>query len=565
MSNQFWVRLGAAFMLLLALVSAVLAWRAAVIGYGPLPFWDQWERVTPAQEFLRLLEPHNEHRVVLPAFFFMLDGLLFGGKNIFLLVSIQVIQALHVALFIWLARRADVGGAYLTACGAFAAALLFCGAQVENFYWGFQVQFVLVFLLATASLATAAFSPPRIRYDALGFCLALGAAFTLSAGLLVAPAAAALCVLMRAGWRRTGVFACAALIAVMAYALGYEATPGHSDPVSSITHPVDVFYYALVYLGAPFGDAIAHGPLTELAPSLADPVAASKWVGALGLGALVLVAPLVLLGSRSRSGLVVLAVCGVLVCVAFLTALGRWQLGAHQAMASRYATPVMIYWAALYLLAAMELLPRFGRFHAVAAAGWMLAGLTALIVLVGNWPSWTALAASQGERMRIAESAVLVGVTDESVLTGVYPIAAKVMEQSVPMADAGLSVFGRREHAWLGRELPDLEPTFEAACIGAFDVLSAVGGEADQRRAQGWAWSTTRREPIDRLLLVDESGVVAGIAYGGRPRPDVQEVVAEVSDVRTGWIGHAYSNGQRLTAFAAPRGRDLRLCRIGER
>lgn len=565
MSSHFWARLTASFMILLAIVMVALTWRATIAGYGPLPFWDQWERVTPLQHLSRLFEAHNEHRIVLPTFFFVLDGLLFGGRNVFSLFVIQLIQAFHAILLIWLLRKGGVQGPHLTIGGALIVALLFSGAQIENFYWGFQVQFVAVFFLATLCLCVSVFAPSRIRYDILAAVLALGAAFSLSAGLLAAPAAALAAFLSGRGWRRVGVLAAAALFSAFIYFSGYEPNPGHSDPGSSLAHPVEVFYYALVYIGAPFGDAIAKGPLAEAWPTLADPVIASKYVGALGIGAFGFLAPVTVFKLKSRSGLVLAGICGVIVFAAVLTGLGRWQLGAQQAMASRYATPVLIFWSGLYSLVAVSALPFEFRFRKAVLLGWGAAGIAAVIVLAGNWRSWTDLAEAQGARLHQAESAVLVGVNDAQILTTIYPASERVLAQAYVLASARLSIFDREEFGWLGRSLSDLDVEWFEACVGSIDLKAAINGDQAQIRAEGWAWNWEARAAVGRVLLADEAGTIVGVGYGGRARPDVMDALDGVTALETGWLAHARSMNGVITVYAAPKGRGLRLCRIGER
>lgn len=564
MSNRVFVRLAAAFMLLMALIGLGLTWRAIMLGYGPLPFWDQWERVTPGQHISRIFQPHNEHRIILPTLFFILDSGVFAGRNLFLLISIQIIQAAHLALLIAFARRAGVTGPHLTLAGALGAILLFSGAQIENFYWGFQVQFVLVFLLASAGIATAVLAPSRLRYDLAAGALTLGAAISLSAGLLAAPVALAAALLAGAGLRRLAVLGGVLVLAGIGYAIGYESNPGHSDPIESLKHPVDVLYYVVVYLGAPFGDAIADGPLARAWPALADPVNASKWVGAMGLGAWLAFAPLILLTTGPRARIVLLAIAGFVLAAAGLTALGRWELGAQQAMASRYATPVLNFWTCLYFLFGSLCVTGRFRFRRAASLAWMLAGLAAAVMLLGNWRGWTDMAEAQGERLQLAETAVLVGVGDPAVLAGVYPAPARVIEQRSALSSQRLSIFGRKEYDWLGQAVENLDFAASTDCLGAFDVREAAGGEPVGLRVFGWAWDQAAARPVETLLIADSTGRIVGLAYGGRPRPDVLQASPDVDRLETGWFGHAGPAAGALTAYAViGQGAETRLCRIG--
>src|SRR5215813_12433280 len=61
-------------------VSALLL---ALEGYSALPFWDQWEFISPAAILGRFFEQHNEHRILLTRLITLLDQTAFGGRNLF--------------------------------------------------------------------------------------------------------------------------------------------------------------------------------------------------------------------------------------------------------------------------------------------------------------------------------------------------------------------------------------------------------------------------------------------------------------------------------------------------
>src|SRR5262249_47317494 len=101
-----------------------------------------------------LWQQHNEHRIFFPKLFYLADLYLAGGRNILLLVSIFVVQMLHLGLWGYLFRRyARLSGpAWRTALGV-AAFCLFNPNQVENFVWGFEITFVISGFAATGALA----------------------------------------------------------------------------------------------------------------------------------------------------------------------------------------------------------------------------------------------------------------------------------------------------------------------------------------------------------------------------------------------------------------------------
>lgn len=554
----------------LALVSLALTAQAVLSAWSPLPFWDQWERVTTGQLFANWFAPHNEHRIVVPSLFFMIDSSLFGGRNVFLLVSIWVIQAVHTALLIWLARRAGARGVSLLLMGGFITGLMFAGAQVENFYWGFQVQFVLVYLLATTCLAITVLAPIGWKGDAAAMIAGFAAAFTFSAGLVVLPAAATGAFLAGKGWRRTGILAAAAILAGLLYVTGLDMS-GPSSGGSNAQNLLNVVYYLLVYLGGPLGDAFARSGLSDIAPALRDRVQAAQFFGMAGLGLALLMVPATLLRGGTRTRLVLLLIAGVVVVAGLLTGFGRVEMGASQAMASRYATPVLLFWATLGALAwpLVRSIPsrnwREGGFIVLGAAF-----IGANWLLVENREEWLNLARAQGERSLRAETAILVGAPDRPVLAGVYPVPARVLEQARFLSENRLSVFASEEAGWLGTGVAEAgEIVADGRCTGSVDVRNALpalnGSHRGFVQLAGWAYDMEAGDSLRTYVIAGPDGRVRGLGRLVADRPDVTAAVSLVTRLRTGWTGHAQADAnETLTVYGVlDSGRERRLCRIG--
>lgn len=570
MNGEQLIRIIGVAIIMLAVVGFVITVQAVVLGYSPLPFWDQWERVTPGQHLAGLLTPHNEHRIFVPTLFFIVDTAVFGGRNVFNLFAIQIIQVLHAALLIIVARAAGVRGVALAPVAGLIAALLFSGAQIENFYWGFQVQFVIVYLLATATVAGAVMTRDNWRNDAAILAVGFAAAFSFSAGLLALPAAAVGSFLAGRGRRRTGALALGAVIAAVLYMSGLE-TSGHSDPVASLNHPVEVLYYMLVYLGAPFGDAFANSVFANYLPPLRDPIEAAQLIGSGGLAVAIALAAITLFRRGPKARIVLVIVLGIVIAAGFLTALGRWELGAQQAFASRYATPVLIFWAVIGALT-VSLARGLPRRAWRTAAGLVLpfSFLVAVLLLLGNRDAWMEIAQTQHDRTNGAVTAVLVGAPDSAALTGVYPWPDRVLEQRQALQSAALSVFAGEQAGWLGAQWTDIAPLApEGSCIGYVDARAPVSLEADASpgfvRLAGWAWVVGDGRSPMHLVTADAGGRVVGLGRRAIDRPDVANAVPDIDEVRTGWMAHAAATSDEpLTVYAiiaTPDGR--RACRLG--
>src|ERR1039458_2386320 len=129
-----------------------------MVSYSILPFEDGWAQIDVVangidlRSFSWFWHQHNEHRFVIPKIFLVVDLLFFHASQVFLLISILVVQLLHLTVLGWSMRvlgrwRGDL---WRTGVGV-AAFCLFCPSQWFNFVLGFQVNFVLLGLFVTVS------------------------------------------------------------------------------------------------------------------------------------------------------------------------------------------------------------------------------------------------------------------------------------------------------------------------------------------------------------------------------------------------------------------------------
>src|ERR1700736_1730721 len=77
-----------------------------ILLFQPLFFGDAWNAVDHYQLFINgdyelsyLFSQHNEHSIVVPRLIFLLDFLLFRGRNVVNIILIFIIQFSHIILF----------------------------------------------------------------------------------------------------------------------------------------------------------------------------------------------------------------------------------------------------------------------------------------------------------------------------------------------------------------------------------------------------------------------------------------------------------------------------------
>ena len=547
-----WAAAVLAVLAALAITADTTGW--IVRSYSPLPFWDQWDVVADVAKIKAgtfrvgdMIAQHGEHRIVFPRLIFYADHLLGRGQGLINLGAIAIVQLLHAVLLTRILGPLRRPG--LVAAAAAVVALLTFLGQWENLVWGFQVQFVAVYLLATggyALLARAVQARGGARRTAFAGCCAclIVAVFCMANGLAAAGLAVPLALALRAPRWMIGALAGLTALAAALYLRDYASVSDHSTLAYALAHPLDYLTYVASYAGNIAG-LLAHRPPTA---AFHAPLAAAPLL--LGVAGLSLAAGALIREARGRfadpTGAVLLAVMAFVMASAALTALGRLNFGVDQALAPRYQTSGAVFWAGqiIYWTRAAG----HGRARAAVAA--VAAALLGLLI-------WSQVRLgpeleSHGARMRAAEDSLLSRVRDDTAIGGVNFRPGEAWERAAILDRYNLSIFAKPEADWPGRELRTLTkiaPT--GACIGAFDTLSVPLTNAPANAVSaGWAWDLTHRSLPRRIVMTDARGIVVGFGHTGAKRPDVAAARPEVDSPAAGWTGFVQVDGGEVTAFA---------------
>jgi hypothetical protein len=219
------------------------------------------------------------------------------------------------------------------------------------------------------------------------------------------------------------------------------------------------------------------------------------------------------------------------VSVTFLTALGRLKFGAEQALSIRYASPMLLFWLSLAILGIVEVQHHRPNLRPIAT------GMTVLFLVGLVWAQSAFVRAGLASvsPRREARTALLANVDDPASLRVIYPNPDRPKALAAELRAQHLSVFADEWSTWLGTPLVDhIQLGDPTQCRGGIDQITRlpVSGRA-QWRASGWAWDNARREPPDRIVVVDDAGGVVGYALGGYP-PKLGSDVPKHS----GWRGY---------------------------
>jgi hypothetical protein len=146
---------------------------------------------------------------------------------------------------------------------------------------------------------------------------------------------------------------------------------------------------------------------------------------------------------------------------------------------------------------------------------------------------------------REAAPALLANVYDEAVFRKIYPDPSRVAQLARKLRAEHVAIFAEPWSDWLGTPLADHVKMVEAGqCRGQVDTVLAMPNSArGERRLLGWAVDLTR-QPVDRVVITDDAGKVAGYALGGfTADPNAPS--------NSGWHGYvAAPTSASLTIFA---------------
>jgi hypothetical protein len=574
--------LAAAFLALALWTVGITLWMER-IAYTALPWgdhWDHWRTVLADGYSLDMLfAQHNEHRILTARVLFWLDEHLFGATNTFVFAAILLVQGLH-ALLLWRlgARASGQAGAASVALAGLSLTMMFAAHQFSNFTWAFQVQFVLVFLLANVTFylllrdrdqaARAGGLPGAWFVGAVA--AAWATTFTMANGLVVWPLLLALAACLRAPRGRVAVLALNAAVAWALYLWDFHTPPHHGSMIDGLRQLPKSLAFTAAYVGSPVDATVtflglAAGPVVD-AWRVPLAVTAGTVGGLLALRHVVraIIDP----ASARGAQLALLSGLGFTLASALMTGLGRAPtFPLTEAMTSRYLTPALVFWACLAMLAWAEASAP-GEEGERPRAGWRFGStlLLLLIVFIGA-PQYPRLDHARGfvNYLNEAEAAMVANVYDKQ-LWGRYYYAPDTLPTVLDyFREHDLSVFRQDWTAWPGQRFASLfDDRSGAECLGSFDEVSPIASARPGFRFQGWAWDVREQQGAARVVFVDESGLVLGSTSVVQTRPDVVLALpATVPSPEVGWLGYAPStSASRVDAFLI-REDDRSGCKIG--
>ena len=541
-----------------------------VTTYSALPHWDEWalfdHLATGNATLSWLWAQHNEHRILVPKIFFLLDVYFFRGTQAFLLTSIFFVQLLQVALLsfsLWTPGGIR-GSAWRTGTGLIAYCIL-CPTQQENLIWGFQLQFVIPAAMATLAILTLLLYYRRLRpwLLALSIFAATLATWSLANGMLLWPLLLLAAILL--GMRRPILLVIALFAAtnIGLYLYRYHR-PGPPAEFPGLILAADrTLHYVAVYFGSTF---VRHS--SGWIPLLAG--TAGLWVAVA-----IIIRTLPQRGTSSLLQLELSLLMLLCIATAFITASGRLHLGLEQATASRYQTFALLFWCSLGLALLCEVskprVPRSvipsipqrsegqsrdllfsnslglgrGSSHNDQQPGFLKLNVFSAFLLLMMLGFATQvrlpLIDAQWRQLRLTRIslALLAGVHDPAVLADAYPDPQAVLRAAQYMKDNRLSIFASDLYAKLGQPFSDayrMRPATDCSgYISSTEVLPADDGEG--LRITGFAWDKLSNRPTRNLVAVTDDRIVGYGSSVSIPQ-DSSAATPESDPARFGWVAY---------------------------
>jgi hypothetical protein len=528
----------------------------AIIGgfrnYSPVPFWDMWNGTLQFYtninngDYSDWWAQHNEHRIILARILFWVDYRFFGGLSTFLIVANYILVGIAAYVF-WLFLREIEEGKPVSRreviFGMLLTSWLFLWSQENNLTVGFQSQFILAQLLPLCSLLWLAKSTKvGSRLDFIIACtFGVLSAGAMANGVLVLPLMFICSVFLRQGIARSSSLLALSAAVIALYFYNYHSPPNHGHLLTVlIENPIGFFHFILLYLGSPFYFLLGQGGVGKIGAVLSALllVTGSVWLASKHL-------------SNSRRSPIVLALLFFILYIggtAFGTAGGRLNFGLDMALASRYTTPSIMAFSALFIA-----LYESTRDTMKAAARKLL---IAIVIIVGLLMLGLQIKALKPMHDLLSEKdvaalALALDIKDDHYIESVlYPSSETAMNIARVAVQRHYSIFGGYPYLDLKQQIGKPFGTLSSKeCVGYLDFIEPIEGVSDYVRVNGWIFSATDEKSPTLVRLIGKDGLVVGFALTGTPRPDVADAIDKKAGL-SGFRGYLRSDatGMQITA-----------------
>jgi hypothetical protein len=520
-----------------------------------VPWQDQWvvlddlQRHAQGEHLWRIVwKPYWGHRLVIPRLLFFADAhwLSLASLNWLSLL----LQFVHIALLIalgWLLVRRKPFAFFLAAV-TLVLNLMLSPLQIENFVWGMQTMFPLVFVAASGAALALALSGPktRISWLVLAIGLALLSSWTMPNGILIWPVLILQSLYMRQRRGATATIAVLGLIVIATYLRHYTRPPELGmGVIGMLRHPLDAVLLLCLVTGAPLRLKV-HSEIVVGAIAMAVSaymflkVAAARakhpeWISALlAIVAFSFLSAVTIVAGRLTPNLL--------------------HIDAVDPIPGRYFTMVCLIWAAMGLLALAAYQGRKSDavwlcFYALLFGSLFFTHRIPQLTEAEDWSdAFTGIDA--------LGPAFILNVPDEQLLSLVWPSKPERDQRIAFMKQRRLAIFSEARANWPDKRISDLFGRLPIRCAGEIEKVVSVSPVS--ARIEGWAWEVQGSRAPDDVLITDPNGQVVGLARGGLRHGYFPGLFSEPAPVppphtrfrHSEWLGYVrYKEGDHPAQF----------------
>lgn len=540
-ASTLWTRLCAIILVLLGFATVTATAVIVVRSYSPYLFWDQWSEIAfwmglgGQHTIAAFWSQHNEHRIPILRLLCLADLKYFGGTNKSLLIEIFVIQCAHAVLLTWVAKKyGALNGAVVLSLAGFVTYCLFSPLQIEVFYWGFEVTFVLVGLAASACFACAV-AYPRIEpagwvrrnfIVGLSILCCVVAESSLANGLLTWLLLLVLALKLKFARHHVWIIVAASSLGILAYLAGYHSPADNSNPFQTIRQPGRVLSYVVGCLSSSW-DNSSVSAITW--PNLSQSVTLIAIFLSVG-GAIKC------LTSRacSRLHLFVFSNLTFTLATIVMNALGRLKYGYAHAATSRYQVMALMFWACIGILLA-SYAPRYSA----RTVRWFQAAVIVLLISsVYRWSEMQTFALEHQAAVKTGWVALSRHLMGDPAIHWLFPDANPLRQWfdfiqvnhlgAEPAYPGPARVAQVPNHMRLsGFKYRPLD------CDGRLDEVVQITPHSFF--LTGWAYDFQDGTRDVKVAVASPKGTAISFTPLHIPRPDVPKVLPKIQAVNTGW------------------------------
>jgi hypothetical protein len=537
------------YWLIFAILMVGISITGGVRSYSPIPFWDSWSgelnfylRAIDG-DWLAWIEHHNEHRIFFSRILFWLNFKFFGWMPGFLIAMNYMLVLANAIIFSKITRVYLVDKRYQDirpVVEIFIFAWLFQWMQNQNLIWTFQSEFFLVQLFALATFYMLSQAVDIDQKDSekyfFGACalgvLSIG---SMANGLLILPLMLIFCLLYRQPIKRIAVVVILLFTTTPFYFLGYQSPVIHwLSPLNSLETLLPFSQYTLLYIGSPFYYLAEGGKLG---------IILAYTFGSILILAIAILAYRVLRYRNMKQVEASLYFYIIFVLSsALITAAGRIRFGVEQALDSRYTTPALMAWLALFIIGISIIFQHSPGKTISRTIKFLMYGLSIAMLLAQINALTTPKEMLYGRK--IGALALAMSVADPKRVSVIYPsidIASSIAEKAYQKEFSIFSSQAYRE--FRERPLTKFENNLTVAnCVGSIDNIQAVDGESKYLSINGWLRLQEDISPtFEHLRFMNSDGLIVGYAVYGGYRPDVGKAINE-KNTFSGYDGYILAN-----------------------